>query len=93
MGYNLGESGWTEGHMTSLRWKASEPALIYIQNTLMKMIHISDDKMWMEQDDDGMWMELSGVRKHSPSPFPAPKQRIGRLEEKGFNEDEEEDGM
>jgi len=47
MRYNLGESGWTEGHMTSLRWKASEPALIYIQNTLMKMIHISDDKMWM----------------------------------------------
>ena len=40
-------------------------------------------------------MELSGVRKHSPSPVPAPKQRIGRLEEKGFNDevDEDEDGM
>ena len=41
-------------------------------------------------------MELSGVRKHSPSLVPAPKQRIGRLEEKGFNEDDEvddEDGM
>ena len=37
-------------------------------------------------------MELSGVRKHSPSPVPAPKQRIGiRREEKGFKDEEEDD--